>query len=63
MLARLRDLLPGRYSIGLTGRGPGGAKLEPGRYAVRLVAHAVTTGEGAAAYTTSDSTAFRIARR
>ena len=34
VLARLRDLLPGQYSIGLTGRGPGGAGLAPGRYMV-----------------------------
>jgi len=62
VLARLRDLLPGSYSIGLTGRGPGGAKLEPGRYAVRLVAHSAASGEGMPAYTTSDSTAFRVSR-
>ena len=30
LLARLRDLLPGRYVFGLTGRGPGGAVLPPG---------------------------------
>ena len=38
LLARLRDQLPGRVAIGLTGRGPGGAPLDPGRYTVRLVA-------------------------
>ena len=38
LLARLRDLLPARVAIGLTGRGPTGAPLDPGRYAVRLVA-------------------------
>jgi minor extracellular serine protease Vpr len=62
VLARLRDLLPGQYSIGLTGRGPQGAKLAPGRYAVRLVAHSADFGEGAAAYTTRDSIGFRIGR-
>lgn len=62
VLARLRDLLPGQYSIGLTGRGPQGAMLAPGRYAVRLVAHSTGFGEGVAPYTTTDSTAFRIRR-
>ena len=38
LLARLRDLLPARVAIGLTGRGPTGAPLDPGRYTVRLVA-------------------------
>jgi hypothetical protein len=38
LLARLRDLLPGRIAIGLTGRGPAGGRLRPERYTVRLVA-------------------------
>ena len=38
-LARLRNLLPGRYTFGLTGRGPGGEQLDPGRYRLRLVAY------------------------
>lgn len=38
VLARLRDLLPGTYSFGITGRGPGGAILAPGSYQLRLVA-------------------------
>ena len=38
LLARLRDLLPGRYALGLTGRGPSGDVLPRGRYALRLVA-------------------------
>lgn len=38
LLARLRDLLPGRYAFGLTGRGPGGAVLKAGPYRLRLVA-------------------------
>jgi subtilisin family serine protease len=37
-LAHLRDLLPGTYSFGITGRGPGGATLSPGSYQLRLVA-------------------------
>ncbi len=48
ILTRLRDLLPGRYSIGLTGRAPDGTTLAPGRYVVELVAHPVTGGEGPA---------------
>jgi len=38
-LARLHDLLPGRYALGLTGRGPAGHTLRPGRYILRLRAH------------------------
>jgi hypothetical protein len=38
VLARLRDLLPGAYAFGLTGRGPGGAQLKPGTYVLQLVA-------------------------
>jgi subtilisin family serine protease len=38
-LSRLRNLLPGRYTFGLTGRGPGGDRLAPGRYRLRLVAY------------------------
>jgi minor extracellular serine protease Vpr len=38
-LARLHDLLPGRYALGLTGRGPAGHTLRPGRYMLRLRAH------------------------
>ena len=29
LLARLRDLLPGRYAFGLTGHGPTGQLLDP----------------------------------
>ncbi len=43
-LARLRDVLPGRYTFGLTGRGPAGAPLPPGEYAVRVVAAPVEGG-------------------
>ena len=31
VLARLRDVLPGRYTFGLTGRGPRGGTLPAGR--------------------------------
>jgi hypothetical protein len=37
-IARVRNLLPGRYSFGLTGRDPGGQVLEPGPYGLRIVA-------------------------
>jgi hypothetical protein len=43
-LARLRDVLPGRYTFGLTGRGPDGQLLPPGAYAIRVVAYPVDTG-------------------
>jgi len=38
VLARRRELLPGRYTFGLTGRGPDGERLEAGSYVVRVVA-------------------------
>jgi Subtilase family len=38
-LARLRNLLPGRYTFGLTGRGPAGRRLRPGRYTLRLLGY------------------------
>ena len=43
-LALVRDLLPGRYSFGITGRGPGGKRLPPGDYALRLTATPVDGG-------------------
>ena len=58
VLARLRDLLPGRYAFGLTGRGPNGKTLAPGRYVLRLRARPVDARDGAAASTAQ--TAFRI---
>jgi subtilisin family serine protease len=39
LLARRRDVLPGRYTFGLTGRGPTGERLRRGSYAIRVVAH------------------------
>ena len=45
LVARLRDLLPGRYAFGLTGRGPGGKLLARGRYRLRVFAW--PTGGGA----------------
>ncbi len=38
LLARLREVLPGRYTFGLTGRGPDGNRLRAGRYVVNVVA-------------------------
>jgi len=43
-LAELRDLLPGRYAFGLTGRDAKGDELDPGRYRLRLAAY--PTGAG-----------------
>ena len=39
LLARRRDVLPGRYTFGLTGRGPTGERLRRGSYVIRVVAH------------------------
>jgi hypothetical protein len=36
-LVRLRDLLPGRYALGVTGRGPLGARLPAGEYVIRVI--------------------------
>jgi subtilisin family serine protease len=44
VLARERDLLPGSYQFGITGRSPTGARLRPGRYELRLVAWPTTPG-------------------
>ncbi len=38
VMARLRDLLPGSYSFGITGRGPASARLPAGSYELRLAA-------------------------
>ena len=38
VLGRLRNLLPGSYSFGITGRGPSSAPLPPGSYQLRFVA-------------------------
>ncbi len=44
LLARLRDVLPGRYTFGLTGRGPSGEPLPPGRYVVTVTGFPVDGG-------------------
>jgi subtilisin family serine protease len=55
LLARLRDLLPGRVAIGLTGRNPDGGLLRRGTFRIRLLA--VPTSEGPRTRQTID---FRI---
>ena len=47
VLARLRDVLPGKYAFGLTGRGPSGRLLPAGSYVLRLRAHPVDGDDGA----------------
>jgi hypothetical protein len=39
LLARRRELLPGRYTFGLTGRGPTGERLGRAAFTIRVVAH------------------------
>jgi subtilisin family serine protease len=46
LLARIRDVLPGRYAFGLTGHDPDGKTLSTGVYRLRLVAW--PTGGGGA---------------
>jgi hypothetical protein len=48
VIVRLQDLLPGRYAIGLTGRGPDGMRLPPGRYVVTVRAWTADAAEGEA---------------
>jgi hypothetical protein len=43
-LVRLRDLLPGRYALGVTGRGPNGGRLPAGRYVLRVAGAPVGGG-------------------
>ncbi len=45
VLARLRDLLPGSYTFGITGRSAIGLRLNPGAYELRLVAWPVLGDE------------------
>jgi subtilisin family serine protease len=44
-LVVLRDLLPGRYALGVTGRGPAGARLPAGSYTLRVVGTPVGRGK------------------
>jgi hypothetical protein len=54
-LVRLRDVLPGRYAFGLTGRGPRGSRLPKGPYVVRVLG--VPVGGGPP---TTQSVHFRL---
>jgi len=55
LLTRQRNLLPGTYRFALTGRGPAGARLPPGRYELRLRAWPTVAAPASAA-----SVRFRI---
>jgi hypothetical protein len=44
-LAQLRDLLPGHFAFGITGRDADGDTLEPGKYRVVLTAYPTGQGE------------------
>jgi hypothetical protein len=46
VMARLRDLLPGTYSFGITGRGPNSIVLAPGDYELRLAAWPTLQSQG-----------------
>ena len=43
-LVHLREVLPGRYAFGITGRGPRGARLAPAAYELAIVATPVGGG-------------------
>lgn len=60
-VARLRDVLPGRYAIGLTGRAPDGSPLQRGEYRLRFRVHPVDGGDGAS--TLVDGPSFRVGAR
>ena len=45
LLARMRDVLPGRYSYGVTGRDPTGQLLPSSDYVLRLVAYPTAGGK------------------
>ena len=62
-LARLRDLLPGRYALGLTGRGVSGRALAPGRYVLRLQARSADAREGDPGFLSTASARFTIRHR
>jgi subtilisin family serine protease len=55
LLARRRELLPGRYTFALTGRAPDGSVLARGEYVLRVVA---TPGDGTRKQ--SEKVAFRV---
>src|SRR5712691_8428834 len=55
LLARMLDVLPGRYSYGVTGRDPTGQVLPSGDYVLKLIAYPVGGGP-----TTVRTISFRI---
>ena len=55
VLARRRELLPGRYTFGLTGRGPTGERLGRSAFTIRLVAY---PGDGTRRQ--SDTIVYRV---
>jgi len=55
LLARMLDVLPGRYSYGVTGRDPTGQVLPSGGYMLKLIAYPVGGGP-----TTVRTISFRI---
>jgi subtilisin family serine protease len=61
VIARLRDLLPGRYALGLTGRDANGKVLSAGTYLLKLRAQPIDSEDG----TTPSiaQTVFRIKER
>jgi hypothetical protein len=61
VIARLRDLLPGRYALGLTGRDANGKVLPAGTYVLRLRAQPVDADDGTTPSTAQ--TIFRIKER
>ncbi len=44
LVARMRDVVPGRYALGLTGRDGAGRRLAAGAYVVSVVAAPVDGG-------------------
>jgi hypothetical protein len=58
VIAKLRDLLPGRYAFGLTGRDANGKILPAGTYVLRLRAQPVDSEDGTPPSTAQ--TVFRI---
>jgi hypothetical protein len=55
LLARLRDVVPGVFTFGITGRGPAGQILDPGEYRLRVIAVPTAAGR-----VTRRSVRFRV---
>jgi hypothetical protein len=60
VVARMRDLLPGTYRLGLTGRGPAGGELPAGRYTLKLRARSADAREGDPGFSSVATTPFVI---